>query len=124
MKGVYGDDVLSYDIVSHWHLHLKCGRTPMDTAPIPERHSAIDEDSIHKVEAVILEDHRITIRQLAQEVKVSVGSVKNIIHNHLQMRKVSAKWIPRMLTPFQKQERANCSRLFWQRARRKMGSSL
>eukprot|EP00106_Octopus_bimaculoides_P009352 XP_014776794.1 PREDICTED: 70 kDa neurofilament protein-like [Octopus bimaculoides] len=41
-----------------------------ETTPIHGRpHSAIDDDTICKVEAAILEDPRITIRQLAQDVK-------------------------------------------------------
>lgn len=58
-----------------------------------------------------MEDRRITIRQIAHEVKISTGSVETIIHDHLHMQKVSARWIPRLLTPFQKQERVECSRV-------------
>ncbi|XP_029650201.1 uncharacterized protein LOC115223668 [Octopus sinensis] len=54
-------------------------------------HSTIDDDTIYKMEAAILEEHRITIRQLAQEVKISVGSVEKLIHDHLHMRKLSAR---------------------------------
>lgn len=109
MKDTYGRDAPSYD-VKHWHRQFKCGRTSVETAPIPGRSlSAIDEDTILQVEAAILEDRRITVRQLAQDVKISVGSVDIIIHDHLHMRKLSARWIPRLLTPFQMQERVQCS---------------
>ena len=64
----------------------------LETAPQSGRlHSAIDETSV-----------RITIHQIAQEVKISAGSVKTIIHDHFHMHKVSARWIPRLLTPFHK----------------------
>lgn len=112
MKGTYGDDAPSYDLVKRWHREFKHGRKSVETAPKPGRpSSAIDEASVRQVEAAILEDRRITIRQIAQEVKISTGSVETIIHNHLHMRKVSARWIPRLLTPFQKQERVECSRM-------------
>lgn len=110
MKETYGEDAPSYDVVKHWHRQFKCGRTSVETAPIPGRpQSAIDEDTIRQVEAAILDDRRITVRQLAEDVKISVGSVEKIIHDHLYMRKLSARWIPRLLTPFQKQERVKCS---------------
>ncbi|XP_014768137.1 protein GVQW3-like [Octopus bimaculoides] len=110
MKEVYGDDAQSCNIVKYWHYQFKCGRTSVETAPIHGRqHSATDDNTIHKIEAAILDDRRITIRTLPQEVKTSVGSVENIIHDHLQMRKLSARWIPRMLIHFQKQERVNYS---------------
>ena len=104
MKETYGDDAPSYDLVKRWHREFKLGRKSVETAPRPGRPpSAIDEASVRQVETAILEDRRITIRQIAQEVKISIGSVETIIHEHLHMQKVSARWIPRLLTPFQKQ---------------------
>ena len=111
IKETYGDDTPLCDVVKHWHRQFKCGRTSVETAPIPGRpHSAIDEDTIHQVEAAILEDRCITVCQLVQNVKISVGSVEKIIRDHLHMHKVSARWIPKLLTPFQKQERVDCSK--------------
>ena len=82
----------------------------METAPRPGcPSSAIDEASVRQVEAAILEDRRITIRQIAQEVKISRGCVKTIFYDHLHTNQVSARWIPRLFTPFQKQERLECS---------------
>ena len=110
MKETYGEDSPSYDVVKHWHRQFKCGRTSVETASILERpHSAIDEDTIRQVEEAILEDCRKTTCQLAQDVKISVGSEEKIVHDHLHMRMVSARWVPRLLTTFQKLERVKCS---------------
>lgn len=110
MKATYREDAPSYDIVKHWHHQFKCGRTSVATAPIPGwPQSAIDEDTIRQIKAAILEDHHITLRQLAQDVKICVGSVEKIIHDHLHMQKVCARWIPRLLTPLHRQEWVNCS---------------
>ena len=77
MKATYGEDAPSYDVVKHWHRQFKCGRTSVETAAIPGHpHSAIDEDTIHQMETAILADRRITVRQLAQDVRISVGSVE------------------------------------------------
>ncbi|XP_047501888.1 uncharacterized protein LOC125047626 isoform X2 [Penaeus chinensis] len=74
MKATYGEDAPSYYVVKHWHRQFRCGRKSVETAPIPGRpQSAIDEDTIHQVESAILEDSCITVRQLAQDVKISVG---------------------------------------------------
>lgn len=78
---------------------------------IPEcPQSALDEDTIHQVETAILEDCCITVHKLAQDVKISVESVDKVIHEHLHMQKLSAQWVPRLLTPFQKQEQVHCSK--------------
>lgn len=111
MKATYGEDAPSYDVVKHWHRQFRHGRTSVETAPIPGRpQSAIDEDTIHQVEIAILEDRSITVRQLAQVAKISVGSVDKILHDHLHMQKLFAQWVPSILTPFQKQERVQCSK--------------
>lgn len=43
---------------------------------------------------------------------VSSTTILNILHDHLGMSKVCARWVPRMLTPLQKQQRVECSREF------------
>jgi len=35
---------------------------------------------------------------IARTVKISCGSIETIIHDHLKMSKVSARWVPRNLT--------------------------
>ncbi|XP_045457302.1 histone-lysine N-methyltransferase SETMAR-like [Melitaea cinxia] len=45
-------------------------------------------------------------------VGVSDTTIFKILHDHLGMTKVSARWVPRMLTPPQKQQRVECSRAF------------
>ena len=112
MKETYSDNAPSYDLVKRWHRKFKRGRKSVETAPRPGcSPSVIDEASVLQVEAAILEDRHITIRQIAQDVKISTGSVETIIHDHLHMHKVSARWIPRLITQFQKRERVKCSRM-------------
>ena len=38
---------------------------------------------------------------------MSAGSIETILHDHLHMSKVSARWVPRLLTPNQKEQRAD-----------------
>ena len=68
MKAVYGEDAGSYD-VKNWHRQFKCGRTSVETVPIPipipgHPLSAIDDAIIQQIETAILEDRRLTERQL------------------------------------------------------------
>ena len=61
----------------------------METASNPVRPpSAIDDDSISEVEVAILEDRRITVRQLAQDVKISIDPVEKKIHDHVNMQRL------------------------------------
>ena len=67
----------------------------------------VTEDSVCQVKTLVLEDWRVTVKQLAAITKMSVGSIETILHDHLNMSKVSARWAPRILTPNQKEERAD-----------------
>ena len=67
----------------------------------------VAEDSVCQVKTLVLEDRRVTVKQLAVITKMSVGSIETILHDHLHMSKVSVRWVPRLLTPNQKEQRAD-----------------
>ena len=67
----------------------------------------VTKDSVCQVKTLVLEDRRVTDKQLAAITKMSVGSIETILHDHLHMSKVSARWVPRLLTPNQKEQRAD-----------------
>ena len=52
----------------------------------------------------------MTVLQIAEEVGISSGSVSIVLHNSLGLSKVSARWVPHMLTEEQKQRRVNWCR--------------
>ena len=45
------------------------------------------------------------MREIADTLKISYGSVYAILHEHLSMRKLLSKWVPRLLTVDQKRQR-------------------
>jgi len=47
------------------------------------------------VEKMVMNDRRITIREVADEVGISIGSCHNIFSNVLGMKRVAAKFIPK-----------------------------
>ena len=64
----------------------------------------VTEDSVCQVKTLVLEDRRVTVKQLAV-IKKCLGSIETILHDHLHMSKVSARWVPRLFTPNQKEQR-------------------
>ena len=50
-----------------------------------------------------MQDRRVTVRDLAEDVGISTGSVNSILTDHLAMRRVSVKFVPKLLTIEQKQ---------------------
>ncbi|GBN84374.1 hypothetical protein AVEN_82126-1 [Araneus ventricosus] len=54
----------------------RSGRPPTSTTP----------DSIERVRRMLADDRRLSLRMIAEELKISLDSVSNIIHEHLQKR--------------------------------------
>lgn len=109
MFAVYGRECPSYETVKLWKRQFRCGRTSLDDEPRAGRPStSTSDDKVSEVEQLVLQNRRITISEIVAEVGISYGSVNNILHDDLNMSKVSARWVPRLLTPFQKEERRRC----------------
>ena len=69
---------------------------------------ATSEETCQKLEGLILADRRMKVSRLVEETGISAGAVRTIIHEKLDMSKVSARWVPRMLIPFQKDTHHHC----------------
>jgi len=56
-----------------------------------------------------LEDRRISAKSVAEQLGISRERVGSIIHEDLDMRKLSAKWVPKCLNADQKRQRCQSS---------------
>ena len=72
-------------------------------------------DQIHELN---LEDRRISAKSIAEQLGISRERVASIIHEDLDMRKLSEKWVPKCLKPDQKRQRCQSSEQFWNFFRR------
>ena len=59
------------------------------------------ERKVAKMQEYILEDRRVTVENVAELFSISYGTAQDIISNKLGMRRVSARWVPRLLIPEQ-----------------------
>ena len=75
------------------------GRLKMVTTP----------EIIDQIHELILEDRRISAKSIAEQLGISRERVGSIIHEDLDMRKLSAKWIPKCLNTEQKRQRCQSS---------------
>jgi len=100
MTVVYGKCAPSYATVKHWAAEFHQGRSSLEDEPQLGRPSeAVCEENCHAVENTVLQNRRVNVQQIADTVGISTGSVKTILREHLLMRKVCARWVPRMLDP-------------------------
>ena len=64
---------------------------------------------IDQIQELILEERRISAKSIAEQLGISRERVGSIIHEDLDMRKLSAKWVPKYLNPDQKLQRCQSS---------------
>ena len=89
---VLGNSALAYATVKKWAAIFKAERESIKDDPRPGRPStAVNEINCAAVEAMVMEDRRISVRCIAAHLNLSVGSVETILHDHLGVSKVSAR---------------------------------
>ena len=101
-----GDACPSQTTVYKWAGLFKRGRRSVDNDPPPGRTPLVTSaEYVTRVHNIVLGDRRITMGQIAEEVGCSITTIHRILHNHLHMKKLSARWVPRMLRDDQKRKR-------------------
>jgi len=63
------------------------------------------EENIAKIRQLVCENRRLTVRSIAEQVNMNRETVRKILTEDLDMRKVCAKMVPKELTEEQKQRR-------------------
>lgn len=92
--------------IKEWYNRFKNGQTSVKSESRSGRPSTSrNENVIEQVRTLVTEDRRLTVRELVEEIGISIGSVHSILTEDLKMRRVSAKFVPKLLTTEQKQLR-------------------
>ena len=70
---------------------------------------------IAKVRTVVRNNRRLTVREIADDCGISVGSWESILTDDLRMKRVCAKFVPRLLTDDQREHRQKIARDLFER---------
>jgi len=100
---VYGDNAMKKTAIYKWVKHFSEGResvTDEERSGRPE--TSRTEENIAKVHQILRENCRLTVRSIAERVNVDRETVRKILTEDLDMRKVCAKMVPKELTEEQK----------------------
>jgi len=104
---ILGEHVKSYATVKNWVAQFKSGDFSICVAPRPGRPKTVTTpEIIDQINELILEDSRISDKSIAEKLGISRERVGSIIHEDLDIRKLSAKWVPKC--PKADQKRQHC----------------
>ena len=91
-----GEGCMSLARVFEWHKRFSEGRESLKDDDRPDRlRTAVTDDNIEKVRDVIRKDRRLGVRAVAEEVNLDRESVRRILMEELNMRKLCAKMVPK-----------------------------
>ena len=110
LKETLGEHAPSYVTVKNWVAHFKRGDFSTCDVPRPGRPKTVTTaEIIDQIHELILEDRRISAKSIAEQLGISRERVGSIIHEDLDMRKLSAKCVPICLNAGQKRQRCQSS---------------
>ena len=106
----YGDSAPGKSTIIDCYAEFNRGRTNTDDAERSGRpKSATVPENITKVHKIVLRNRKLKLREIADTLKISEGSVFIIMHESLVTHKLFSKWVPRLLTSDKKQQRVEDS---------------
>ena len=101
-----GPSCASYDTVRRWKRKFESGVESIKNATKSGRpKSASRIEIVFNIKEIIEGDDRFTVRDVARKVGISLSTVHLILKKHLKVRKISARWVPYLLTDEEKRQR-------------------
>ena len=110
LSQAYGEVCLSRTQCYEWFKRFKVGRTRVGEDPRPRRPStSTNDDHVERFRAEICGSLPLTVPEVADEMGISIGFSHQIFTEKLQKPRVSAKFVPCLLTDDQKENRVEIS---------------
>jgi len=101
-----GEHAPLYATIKNWVVHFKHGDFSTCAAPHPGRPKTVTTPEIIDQ---ILEDCQISAKSIAEQLGISFEQVGSIIHEDLDMWKLSTKWVPKCLNVEQEHQQCQSS---------------
>ena len=105
LNTAYGDVAMKQATCFRWHKRFKNGRLFVEDDERSGRPSTTDDPHIDEINTLVQANRRLTVRELAEECGISVGSCHHILTEELKMHRVAAKFVPRLMTSDQQAHR-------------------
>lgn len=99
LASVLSTNSRSFKKVFYWIAEFERGRTICEYIHrIGDPNGVTTEEMFEKVRKIIVTDRRLKIEKIAEMIAISTEGLHNIIHKYLDISKLCARWMPRLLT--------------------------
>jgi histone-lysine N-methyltransferase SETMAR len=106
LNSIYGNEAPGLSTVKRWSKLFRDGREEIEDEARPGRPmTETTTENIEQVRLLIDDNPYITIEDIQEQTDLSHGTVQRIITDHLKLRKITARYIPKDLTDLQRAER-------------------
>jgi len=96
---VYGDSAVKKTAVYMWVKRFSEERESVtDEERSGRSATSRTEENIYKIRQILRENRRLTVRSIAEQVNIDRETVRKILTEGLDMRKMCAKMVPKELT--------------------------
>lgn len=118
MLPVFGAECPAKSTIHEWVSRFVQGQENIEDEERSGRpETATDARTVLSVQKALDDDRRLTLREIAEAFNISYGSAHTIVGSILEMTRVSARWVPKLLTDSQKEDRVRICELLLQQYR-------
>ena len=103
LRNMYVDSTMKKSAVYEWYMRFRSSRQETTDNARSGRPASVTPSNVVTIKTLL--DKRMTIRELRDRVDCSLGTVHKIIHEDLNMRRLCARWISKMLNVEQKKQK-------------------
>jgi len=117
LQQAFGEDAMGRTQVFDWFSRFTEGRTSVENdSRLGRQSTSRNEEMIAEVRTVFRNNRRLTVREIADDCGISVGSCDVILTDDLHMKRVCGKFVPRLLTDDQREQRQIIARDLFERS--------
>jgi hypothetical protein len=113
MKNVYGDQCMSHTCCKTGSAGLRMVSSQHDEPHLGRPSMSRDDAHVAQVHEIVCSNRRLTVREIAEECKISIGSCHDIPTTKSEMHQVVSKFVPQLLTQIRETVALPTVRNFW-----------
>jgi histone-lysine N-methyltransferase SETMAR len=104
-----GDSSPSFSTIKKWAAEFKHGPTSPEDDPCEGRPKTATPEITEQVHNMVLDDRQMEVHEISETIGISKERVGYILHEELDIKKLCARWVPRLLKADQKRNRMKIS---------------